>query len=145
MIGICALPIENVLALGTDLRTAQPTKWARSLYDSLHHEYRMVAFTQADVELAQWWLKREMLRDWAAVMTQPDHMNDFNEWKVRQIEDFQAEGWEMGLFIDVDTQPVTTIAAMGVVTMLLCHPLHKPGWKDPNEPPRSWSDMIDTI
>jgi len=143
--GICVVSIEGVLALGTDLKTAQPTKWARALYDSLHHEFRMIAFTANDQELAQWWLKRERLHDWAAVMTQPDHMVDFNTWKQLQVNDFLAEGWEMGLLIDTDLDTVTKIAIMGVPTMLLCHPVRKVGWKDPEDAPRPWVDVVDTL
>lgn len=145
MIGICILPIEGVLSQVANLKTSQPTRWARSLYDSLHHEYRMIAFTQSDPDLANWWLQREMLRDWAAVMQQPDYSVSYSDWKVRQTEDFLSEGWEMGVFIDVDPDPVTRIARMGVMTMLLCHPLGKPGWKDPNEAPRPWVEVVDTI
>lgn len=145
MIAICVVPIEGVLALGANLKEAQPTKWARNLYDSLHTQYRMIAFTQADPELAHWWLRREMLRDWAAVMTMPDHMVDFNTWKVEQVNDFLAEGWDMGMVIDVEREPLEQLSQMGVMTLLMCYPLNKPGWKDPTVPPRPWSDLADTI
>jgi hypothetical protein len=141
MTPICVMPIESVLSGEDDLRKAQPTKWARLLYDSLHSQYRMVAFTANNEDTAEWWLRREMLRDWAGVMTKPDAFNRFDDWKVRQIEDFLAEGWEVGLFIDTEKWVCEEVGRLGVVTMLLSYPANKIGWKEPDQPLRSWTDI----
>src|SRR5262245_46768626 len=114
MTSICVVSIEEALSAGWDLRQAPSQRWARSLYDGLHAQYRMIAFTQADPDLAKWWLRRESLHDWAAVLTQEAYL-DYPEWKVRQVEDFLAEGWEVGLVIDIDPYVIDGASAMGVL------------------------------
>lgn len=141
MTPICVIPIEGVLASDDDLRKAQPTRWSRPLYDSLHTEYRMIALTGNPVDTAQWWLQREMMKDWAGVMTKPDAFNRFDDWKVRQVEDFLAEGWEVGLFIDTQAWVCEEVGRLGVVTMKLSYPMSHVGWKQPDQPLRSWEEI----
>lgn len=139
---ICAISIEGVLALDSDLRRAQPTKWARLLYDGLHSQYRMIALTENPIETAQAWLQREFLRDWAGVMTKPDGINRFSDWKVQQINEFLAETWEVGLVIDTDPVVLSQINDLGVATMLLSYPTKRVGWRDPDQELRPWTDIV---
>jgi hypothetical protein len=142
---ICIIAIEGVLALGTDLRRAQPTKWGRLLYDSLHTEYRMVGFTMNENELAKGWLKREMLKDWAAVLTQDDGIPNYQDWKLRQLEDFLAEAWDVGMFIDTDPVVIQRVTEMGILGITLTHPVHQVGFRPPEEAPRAWVDVVESL
>ena len=68
---ITVVTIEGVLAAGDDLKTVQPTKQAKALYDGLHLTSNMIGLTRADQEIARWWLKREHLNDWSTVLVIP--------------------------------------------------------------------------
>jgi hypothetical protein len=141
---IACIALEGVLAAGDDLRRAQPTKWGRMLYESLATQFRMIAFTQADPEIAQWWLKQESMRGWAAVMTQEPYL-DYPAWKVRQVEEFLAEGWEVGLVLDVDAQVLEQVTELGVLTLKLSYPAIKVGFKQHETSPRPWADVSGTL
>jgi hypothetical protein len=141
---IAAISIEGVLANGDDLRTAAPTKWGRPLYEGLVVNFRTVAFTRADPDIAQWWLKREMLTGWAAVMSQEPYL-DYPAWKVRQVEDFLAEGWEVGFVLDVDDEVLERVNGLGVLTLKVSYPATKVGWKPHESSPRPWSDVSGTL
>jgi hypothetical protein len=141
---IAVIALEGVMASGTDLRRAQPTKWGRPLYEALATQFRMIAFTQADPEIAAWWLKQESLRGWAAVMSQEPYL-DYGAWKVRQIEDFLAEGWEVGLVLDVDAGVLERVTELGVLTMALSYPTTKVGFKQHESSPRPWADVSGTL
>jgi hypothetical protein len=142
---IAVIPIEGVLSRGHDLKSAQPQRWARTLFDALHSQYRMIGLTQADSDLADWWLRREMLRDWAGVMSQPDAFKSTEEWKVHQVEEFLAEGWEVGVMVDTDQDVLTEVGRLGVVTMFLRYPANKVGWRDPDQPLRGWEDVVQSL
>jgi hypothetical protein len=137
---IACVTIEGVLAHGDDLRNAQPTKWGRALYEGLALNFRTIAFTKADSEIAQWWLKREMLTGWAAVMSQEPYLA-FNDWKVRQVEDFLAEGWEVGLVIDTDREVLERINELGVLTLKMSYPAIRVGWRQHENSPRPWTEI----
>lgn len=147
---ICVVPIEGVLANGDNLKTAQPTRWARLLYDALHTQYRMIALTVNPNEIARMWLQQEFLHDWAGVMTMPDAYfqsgplghNNYTEWKAKQVEEFLAEGWEVGMVIDIVPQALEQISRLGVMTMLLSYPANKVGWRDPDQELRAWTDIV---
>jgi hypothetical protein len=142
---ICAISVEGVLALDNDLRSAQPTKWARMLYDSLHNQYRMIALTSNPPEIADYWLRREMLRDWAGVLVKPDGYNSFRAWKVKQIEEFLAEGWEVGLMIDIDQVVLEHVSDLGVLTMLVSYPTKRVGWRETAPEVRPWTDVVSDL
>lgn len=141
---IACVSVEGVLAAGDDLRRAPPTKWARPLYDGAATQFRMIAFSQADPDIVQWWLKREMLTGWAAVMSLEPYLT-FPDWKVRQVEDFLAEGWDVGLMMDVDGEVLLRVNELGVLTMLLSYPANKVGWKAHETSPRPWADVSGTL
>jgi hypothetical protein len=138
---ICVLPIEDVLSQSHDLKSSPPQKWARPLYDGLHTQYRMLALTVATDEVADWWLQQNYLKDWSGVLTKPDAYNNYNEWKVRQVEEFLAEGWEVGLFIDTEVWVCDEVNRLGVMTMRLSQPTSRVGWKPPDQPIRGWSEI----
>jgi len=142
MIGCIA--VEGVLAAGEDLRTAPPTKWGRALYEGLAVNFRTIAFTKADPDIAQWWLKREGLTGWAAVMSQEPYL-EFPAWKVRQVEEFLAEGWEVGLMLDVDREVLERVTELGVLTLTVSYPTIKVGWKQHETSPRPWADVSGTL
>jgi hypothetical protein len=141
---IACIAIEGVLAAGEDLRRAQPTKWGRPLYESLATQFRMIAFTSAEPEIAQWWLKQESLRGWAAVMSQEPYL-EYPDWKVRQVEEFLAEGWEVGLVIDTDAGVLERVTELGVLTMKLSYPTIPVGWRNREASPRPWADVSGTL
>jgi hypothetical protein len=140
---ICVVPVEYVLSDLPDLKVAQPQRWARPLVDSLKHEYRMIALTSTEADVADWWLRREMLTGWAGVMTQPDGYNSFTHWMVRQIEEFQSETWEVGLVIGTENHALDEISRLGVVTMMLRYPANRVGWREPGAPIREWTSVVD--
>jgi hypothetical protein len=142
---ICAISVEGVLALDSDLKSAQPTKWARMLYDGLHNQYRMIAFTANAPDVADHWLRREMLRDWAGVMVKPDGYNSFRAWKIKQVEEFLAEGWEVGLVIDIDQVVLEQVNDLGVPTLLLSYPTKRVGWREPTPEVRAWTDVVSDL
>jgi len=141
---IAVICIEGVLANGEDLRTAQPTKWGRALYEGLAVNFRTIAFTQADPEIAAWWLKREMITGWAAVMTQEPYL-DYSAWKIRQVEDFLAEGWEVGMMLDTDPFVLERVTELGVLTLMASHPTTRIGFRPHEASPRPWSDVSSTL
>jgi hypothetical protein len=142
---ICVVSIEGVLALQPNLKEAQPTKWARMLYDSLHSQYRMIGLTANEQEVARYWLHREMLRDWAGVLTMPDAYVNFGDWKAKQVEEFLAEGWEVGMVIDTDQEVLEQIGQLGVMTMGLSYPANRVGWRDSPPEVRAWTDVVSDL
>lgn len=141
---IAVISIEGVLAAGDDLRRAQPTKWGRALYDAAHTQFRMIGFTTAEQEIAKWWLKREGFSEWAAVMTQEPYL-EYPAWKVRQVEDFLAEGWDVACMLDVDPEVLARVTELGVLTLTVSYPTNKVGWKPHETQPRSWADVSSTL
>jgi hypothetical protein len=105
----------------------------------------MIALTGNEQEIARYWLDREMLRDWAGVLTKPDGYNNFRDWKVKQIEEFLAEGWEVGMMIDIDAEVLEQVSHLGVVTMLLSYPANRVGWRDPTAELRAWTDVVSDL
>ena len=145
MSGMCVVSIEGVLSAGWDLRQSPPTKWARTLYDALHSQYLMIGFTQAAPELVKWWMKRESLHEWSALMTQEAYL-DYPQWKIRQVEDFLAEGWQVDLMIDIDPYVLEEVTGLGVLTLTMQVPEHPVGWKPPkDESVRAWTNVVESL
>lgn len=142
---IACVALEGVLAAGEDLRTAPPTKWGRALYDGLALNFRTIAFTRADPDIAAWWLKREGLAGWAAVMSQEAYMPEYGAWKIRQVEEFLAEGWEVGLMIDVEPDVLARVTELGVLTLTVSYPTTRVGFRSHESSPRPWADVSSTL
>ena len=142
---IALITVEGVLAQGEDLRSAMPTKWAKPLYDSVRSQFRTIALTRSDQETGRWWLRREGLPDWTAVLSWNAALLSYEEWRLDVIRDFLANAWDIAFLLDSDHAVTTMAQAMGVLTMTLGHPLHHPGWKPDDHQFRSWNEVTDTV
>jgi len=138
---ITVLTVEGVLSQTDDLKTSQPTSWARQLYLSLKHEYRLILLTGGDEELTRWWLDREFMNDFAllcpyiALMSYPD-------WRVDQIRQMLADGYEIGMVYDPDDQVIHSVNKLGVPGMRVSPPLQHTGWRDHTTEVRAWGDVV---
>lgn len=141
---IAVVCLEGVLAAGVDLRSAPPTKWARPMYDAMHSQFRVIGLTMADAELARWWTKREMLHDWAGIMSHEEYL-DYPNWKVEQVRQFLAEGWEVACYLDVDTSVLSAVNELGVLTMTVSYPATRVGFRPHEEAPRPWHEVSSTL
>ena len=142
---ITVISIENVLARGEDLKTAQPTKQAKQLYDGLRSQNHTVGFTQATDEIANWWLKREHLGPWARVLSYPPTTAlTWDQWRVDQIREILSEGWEVFAYVDTQVEVLDEVRALGVTTIGVAYPHTAPGWKEVAAP-RAWADIATTV
>ena len=142
---ITIISIENVLARGEDLRTAQPTKQAKALYDGLRSQNNTVGFTRATEEIANWWLKREHLGQWARVLSYPPTSAlTWDRWCVDQIRGILAEGWEVYAYVDKPGPVLMSVDLLGVMTLGVTYPNTAPGWKEVAAP-RAWADIATTV
>jgi len=142
---IALISLEGVLANGDDLRSAAVHRWTRPLYDGIRSQFRTVALTASDQTIARGWLTRENLHGWTAVMSSSLSIMSYGDWKIDQIREFQANGWEIAFLLDVD-QAVTVVAqSMGVLTLTIGLPLHWPGWKADDTSIRPWNEISDTV
>ena len=135
--------IENVLARGEDLKTAQPVKTAKAMYDGLRSQNNCVGLTRADPDIAAWWLKREHLDHWASVLSYPDNAVTWDHWRVDQVRGFLAEGWEIFAYVDTVSYVIDQVREMGVTTMCVSYPHQPVGWKDVAAP-REWANVVGT-
>jgi hypothetical protein len=77
-------------------------------------------------------------------MTQEPYL-DWPNWKVRQIEEFLAEGWEVGLMLDVDLEVLQRVTELGVLTLAVSYPTIKVGWRQHEASPRPWAEVSGTL
>ena len=141
---VAIFSIEETLANGEDLKTAQPRKQAKALYAAMRSQHHTVALTQATQEIARWWLKREHLNDWSMVLCWPHAALDWNAWRLDQVREFLSEGWEVFAYIDVPGPTIASVADLGVLTMTLTYPSMAVGWKEVATP-RAWSNVVSTM
>lgn len=143
---VVVMDVEGVLSEEADLRRSPPTKWGKPLYEALRAQFRLILLTSSDRELAEYWLKREGFTGRAGLQAWPDKgkAHAYPQWKVLQVKDFLAEGWEIAFFVDADPATSQAAGALGVRTMLVSYPpigFHT----DFGGPPRSWDEVVDTI
>lgn len=139
---ITIISIENVLARGEDLKTAQPTKQAKALYDGLRSQNRTIGFTRADSVIANWWLKREHLNEWSNVLCYPDTtVFTWDQWRIDQIRSLLSEGWEIFAYVDTNSYVTDEVREMGVPTLCVGYPHMPPGWKEVSAP-REWANVV---
>jgi hypothetical protein len=139
---IVLVPVEGVLALSDDLRSAQPSKWARGLYSAMHAQYRMCALSW-DASLAKWWLKKEMMPDWAMVLSCEGFWED---WKENVVREFLANSWEIAWFIDKDRDVLNSVQRLGVNTLRIEEAIHRPGFKPEDQEYTPWETIAsDTL
>ena len=142
---ITIVTVEGVLARGDDLKTAQPAKQAKALYDGLKLTNNMIGLTRANEEIARWWVKREHLAGWASILSYPPGSTfTWDHWRVDQVRGFLAEGWEVYAYIDTNAYVVDEVRALGVATMCVSYPHQPPGWKE-TALPRAWADVVTTV
>lgn len=142
---ITIISIENVLARGEDLKTAQPTKQAKALYDGLRTQNNTLGFTRATEEIARWWLKREHLDQWSNVVPYPSTtVFTWDQWRVDQIRGILAEGWEIFAYVDTSGHVIDEVRDMGVPTLCMGYPHTAPGWREVAAP-RAWAEIATTV
>ena len=137
------MPIEGVLAKGENLKTAQPTKLAKALYDALRSQHNTLLLTRNDEAIAKWWLNRENIKGYSAVLLWDQVMN-WEHWKVDQIREALAQGWEIFAYVDTSPDLVDEVRSMGVTGICVSYPSMTVGWKEV-EPPRPWTDVVATV
>jgi hypothetical protein len=140
---ITFISVEDVLSRGEDLKTAQPTKWAKALYDGMRLQHNTVALTQAEYDIARWWLRREHFDDWSRILTW-NEVTTWGNWKVDQVRETLAEGWEVFAYVDADVSVVGEVVQMGVAGICVSYPTMATGWKEV-APPRAWASVAATV
>lgn len=138
---VALITVENVLAAGDDLKTALPLKWGKPLYEGVRASFHTVAMTRSTEDIARWWLGREGLGSWSAVLSSASSAMSYEDWRVDQIREFLSNGWDIGFVLDYDTSVIQRIRELGVLTLTLGPPDHHPGWKDNAQVFKPWSDV----
>ena len=141
---VAIFSLESALVAGDDLKSAPPTKAAKSLYDAMRSQHHTVGLTKAPQDIARWWVRREHLNDWSMILSWPDAALDWDAWRIDQVREFLAEGWEVFAYIDVPGPAITEIAGLGVLTVTLTYPAMAVGWKEVAAP-RAWSNVVTTM
>jgi hypothetical protein len=141
MTHVALITVENVLAAGDDLKTALPLKWGKSLYDGMRASFHTVALTRATDEIARWWLGREGLGSWSAVLSSVNSPMTYEDWRVDQVRDFLSNAWDVGFLLDYDNSVIERVRELGVLTLTLGAPHHPPGWKDTTQTFKPWTDV----
>lgn len=145
---IVVVSIENTFAQGPDLRTAAAYRSARPLYEVLKGGYQLIGLTTAPPDIARWWLKREHMAEWSNLRFYDPRTTplEYLDWKVDELREFLASGWEIAFYIDSDWTPLMKAIALGVSTLRIEHAQRVPGFRDPEEmTPRAWSDVASTL
>ena len=140
---ITFLTVEGVLAKTDDLKSSPPTKWARSLYHGLAADNNVCLLTRTDVDTCIWWLRREHLTGYSRVLSWNNALS-WEAWKVDQVRETLAAGWEVFAFVDSDPLIVEEVTSMGVVGIWVSYPHIAPGWKEVAAP-RAWNEVVTTM
>ena len=143
---IVFIEIANTFSTGP-LKTAAGYRGARPLYEALRQGYQLVGLTQSPPEICRWWLRREHMSEWAQILHHdPDSWPDYSDWKVQQVRDHLADGWEIAFYLDNDWRALEQVHDLGVTTMRIDHAVVRPGWRDPETTaPRAWADVASTV
>jgi len=142
---LCIVDLHS-LCQGDSLRRDQAHRGAVPLYESLKSQFQMVAFSQEHEEIANWWMKKERLPDWALLKVwEPEIWQSYEEWVVHQIGGFLAEGWEIAAYVDSNADRIRAVREIHVTTMLLSYPERGPGFYDPDKAPRAWAEVSATV
>lgn len=138
---IAILSIEGVLSQTDDLKTSQPTAWARQLYRALKTEYRLILLTKADEELARWWLTKEFMSDFALISPYVALMS-YPDWKTDQVRQFLADGFEVGVVYDDDDRVIHEVNLLGVAGMRVSPATQRSGWRHHTTEVQPWGDVV---
>lgn len=142
---IAIIQIEGVLSIEDDLKKSQAHKWARSVYAAMHSQYRCIAVTHNEAELARWWLRRENMAGWATILTNHGSLYGWEDWIMDTIRQFQADAWEIGVLLGTDPGLLRRANEVGVLTLCLGRPLARPGFKQLDEAFQPWQAVVDTL
>jgi hypothetical protein len=138
---VAVITIEGVLAQTSDLKTAVPTPWARQLYQALKHEYRVILLSGADEGETRWWLSKEFISDFSLLVPYVPLMS-YAEWRIDQVRQMLADGWEFGLVYDTDDEVIHGVNQLGVPGMRVSPALQRSGWRDHTTEVRAWGDVV---
>jgi hypothetical protein len=141
---LAIISIEGVLSQEADLRRSAPQKWAVPLYEAIRSQFRTMALTAAPEPLARDWLRKENLSRWSGVKSWNQVMS-YEDWKVDTLRQFLADGFEVGFLLDVDYSVLMRAGHLGVLTMAMTPPHHRPGWKSPDHGFQPWAELVDTV
>lgn len=144
MTKIAVITLEGTLANGPDLKSALPFRWTNPLYDGIRSQFRTMALSRSDEEVTRWWLRREGLPSWSGVLCW-NHVMGYEDWRIDQIREFLANGWEIGFLLDSDRDVTTVAQSMGVLTLTVGHPLVHVGWKADDHAFRPWDELSTTL
>ena len=138
---VAVLTVEGVLSQTDDLKTSQPTSWARQVYMALKHEYRLILLTKADDELARWWLDREFMGDFA-LLNQYVALMAYPDWRIDQVRQLLADGYEVSMVYDTDDHVIHGVNKLGVPGMRVSPALQRTGWRHHTTEVQPWGDVV---
>lgn len=128
--------LEDVLAL-EDIRLERHNQ----MYTGLATNFRTVVLSTWPRERAVRVTKLNRIK-YDLLMTKDDSVLTDASWKVATVRDFMGNGWNVGLYLDVDPVAVKEVFALGISTLLLTHRMLRPSWLPSEGPPRAWEDLI---
>lgn len=138
---VAIIAVEGVLSMTDDLKTSQPTPWARQLYQALKHEYRVILLTKAEEPEARWWLSKEFFNDYAILSSYVAFM-PYPEWRVDQVREMLADGYEIGMVYDTEDVVIHGVNLLGVPGMRVSPASQRTGWRDHTTEVRAWGDVV---
>jgi hypothetical protein len=141
---IVLIPIEHVLTESVDLKSAFPNKWAKPLYEALMTEYRVILQTGSDQELARWWLNRNGFFNYATVRSW-DGLRPYEDWLVDEIREHLSDNWEIAFFLTNNPDVATRVRGLGVMSLVVGTPSHRPGWKADDEGYVPWESLEERL
>src|SRR5262245_48263408 len=112
----------------------------------MRSQFNVVLFTRADHEIARWWLRREALASYSQVLCWQEGVFDYPSWRIDQMRQILADGWEVGFYLDANPDVIKTVGDMGVITLTVAYPGMHVGWRaSTTTVPRAWSEVVDTV
>lgn len=142
---VALICVENLLARGDDLKTTFAQPYAKPIYAAIRSQFRTVALSMADQDLARYWLNREGLADWSAVLSWNTSAMSYPDWCVDQVRDFLTNAWEVAFLLTNDPGVARKANELGVLTMSLGTPDHPPGWKSDDSTFTPWGELTDRL
>jgi hypothetical protein len=99
----------------------------------------------ADQDTARWWLNREGLADWSAVLSWNSSIMTYPDWCVDQVREFLTNAWEMAFLLTNDPGVASRVNALGVLTLSIGTPDHPPGWKADDSTFTPWEELTNGL
>jgi hypothetical protein len=66
----------------------------------------------------------------------------YPEWRVDQIRQMLADGYEISMVYDADDGVIHGVNKLGVAGMRVSPPLQRTGWRDHTVEVRPWGDVV---